>query len=353
MAAADPTLETLERLEDPNLYTRLANVPIFAPHQRKLRDGTILTVDERRLRLIADVARQRQDGPGSLVRLTLGHVLLARETPEPRQPRPVGFARITSVGPFGPGHQPALLSDWFIRCQDYAEAATYPFRSAEFLADSNTITGVALLRRDPELDLGLLTYDSQRRCLTYSMCNQSTPTRRPKMPTAAELPRLIFEAKERQAQVLYERGIVPDLQAGRDMVDTMIDDSAPVAQAAAKRAAGVSDDEGDPNDPEVQAQQMAKKKKILAYAHQTGCNYADAKDAIEKLEANGTDTDSPEVTYARSGSPISHQASQELHSTGPRQMPSESETRLHRAAIDLATQKNISYASAKKQLRGY
>lgn len=153
----DPTLVTLAQLNDPKLYVRVDNVPIFCPHQRRLKNGQTLTVDQADLHGIADNDQERQ-ASGSLVRLTLGHMLQGQGVPEDKQPKPVGYARITNVTPFGPGGKIGLKSTWYIKREDYGEAKTYPFRSPEYYPDTNTISGIALLRRDPELDLGTLSY---------------------------------------------------------------------------------------------------------------------------------------------------------------------------------------------------
>ena len=167
--AIDPTVATLAKLNDPTKYVRVDNVPIFCPHERQLRNGHKLVVTESTLDEIAHNAHERQNGAGQLVRVTLGHIIQDKNTPETKQPRPVGFARITDVGTFGPGHETGLMSTLYIRREDWEEAKTYPFRSAEYYPDNQTITGVALLRRDPELDLGLITYEGGRVCLHYAM----------------------------------------------------------------------------------------------------------------------------------------------------------------------------------------
>ena len=168
--ATDPTVVTLAQLNDPTKYVRLDNVPIFCPHERKIKGGKTIKVTESTLEEIADNAHERQTGPGQLVRVTLGHIIQDRNTPETKQPRPVGLAKITQVGTYGPGREPGLLATFYIRRPDWEEVKTYPFRSAEYYPDNQTITGVALLRRDPELDLGTITYDRGGRvCLHYSM----------------------------------------------------------------------------------------------------------------------------------------------------------------------------------------
>jgi hypothetical protein len=83
------------------------------------------------------------------------------------------------------------------------------------------------------------------------------------------------------------------------------------------------------------------------------------KQALYELTNGGYDTEALETAndpagYTRAGAPLTYQASEDLHGRGSRSMPTEQETRLHKAAIQLATERpNLTYAQAKAQLRGY
>lgn len=158
---ADPTLEFLARLDDPALYDRKENVPAFVAHKRKFkgRDGKTqeIEVTESDLQKIADNANKREKETGTLAVIKIGHV--RPDEDEESQPDIIGFARDWHVGTFGPDNKPALLYTEIIEKGRRGERREYPFRSPEYYPNKKQITGVAILKRDPELDLGMVAYD--------------------------------------------------------------------------------------------------------------------------------------------------------------------------------------------------
>lgn len=160
----DPTLRILDAIEDPDRYVREPGVPVFVPHVRHGEGGEVeADVSPADLEEIARTANEKAAKYGVLVRVTRGHVRLHKPDepppPEDEQPPIWGWAKDFRVGRWGPqGGNVGLLADIYFDKRHHAAAMTYPFRSAEYYPETGEITGVGLLRRDPELDLGLLTY---------------------------------------------------------------------------------------------------------------------------------------------------------------------------------------------------
>lgn len=160
--ASDPTLDFLARLDDPTQWVVVKNVPVFRPHKRTVKqaDGTDQTVEvtEADMPRIAAKYQRLEKEFGVIPRMTLGHTLLDPQTPERKQPPIVGYGRNLRVGTFGPAKAVAVLADCYYRRDCWEEAKEYPYRSAEYYSNSKEITGIALLKRDPQLDMGMVTY---------------------------------------------------------------------------------------------------------------------------------------------------------------------------------------------------
>lgn len=168
----DATLQTLARFADPNAWDIVPNVPIFAVHKIFKRgpngEKVKVEVTEDDLKKIVQMARHQEQANGVCPRMTLGHMHLPKDTPEQQQPPPVGWGRNLRVGRWGPEQKIGLLADqWFQKGKKPA-SGDYPYRSVEYYPDTHEITGIALLRRDPELDLGLVTYERGAPCFCYS-----------------------------------------------------------------------------------------------------------------------------------------------------------------------------------------
>lgn len=157
----DPTLAFIERLEDPTLYRVVDNMPVFVPHSRKIKNEktgkvTEVVVTEADLPDVAKEANRRFEEDGVPGVLTLGH-RDPRKT-ETEQPPVVGATKDYRVGTFGPQNKPCVLATGYIRRDREDEAREYPFRSVDYYPGKKQITGVALLKRDPQLDMGMVTY---------------------------------------------------------------------------------------------------------------------------------------------------------------------------------------------------
>lgn len=162
MTAPDPTMDLIDSLErDPSAWVRVVNVPVCRPHKLPQgQGGKVITVTEADLpRIAAEVnAMYRDEGVPIIARV--GHINQEPNFPEKDQPRLVGFGKDAKVGRFGPGQIPAVLVDLYVRREERDVLTHYPFRSMEFNPATGRISGLALLTRNPALDLGAIHYQA-------------------------------------------------------------------------------------------------------------------------------------------------------------------------------------------------
>lgn len=169
---ADPTMEFLKDLDNPSKWYCVKNVPINRPHEIEfeMEDGTKkkVKVTTKDLPHIASVVNKAYQSAGVPVRATLGHVKYNKDTPEHEQPKMAGYFRNAKVGTFGPENTPAVLADLYVRLNEARSIlAQYPFRSMEYDPATKRIHGVALLTRNPMLDLGVVTYQDEEWVACY------------------------------------------------------------------------------------------------------------------------------------------------------------------------------------------
>ncbi len=173
----DATADFQNKLNDQSRWRILQGVPIFKAHERTdPATGQLIKVDLPKLyRIAANMQRLEREG-GVPIRMTLGHTEPGK--PETQQPPIGGYYRNARVQPFGPKGEPAVVADELLDPQYQPVRKNYPYRSAEYYDDAEQITGVALLTRDPYLDLGVVAYSRPDTPLPY-MIDES----RPKHPT--------------------------------------------------------------------------------------------------------------------------------------------------------------------------
>lgn len=173
--AGDATREFAEKLADPQRWVRKPSIPIFKAHERTdPATGQLIKVDLPKLyRIAANMQRLEREG-GVPIRCTLGHT--EPEKPEPEQPPIAGYYKNARVQPFGPKGEPAVVVDEWLDPQYAPVRKNYPYRSAEYYDDAEQITGVALLTRDPYLDLGVVAYERGDSLVCYT--KDSKPDRR-------------------------------------------------------------------------------------------------------------------------------------------------------------------------------
>jgi hypothetical protein len=162
---SDPTMVVIERFRDPSQWgTVKYGVPVFAPHRRSAKvNGRQVEIDVTSddLQDLADKAQRLESEDGVPLRLTLGHINQELPEADPRQPPLVGYARNVQVGTYGPKGKPCLTADIYIFRERYEQARDFPFRSVDYLPSVDEVRGVALLKRDPFLNLGVVTYGAQ------------------------------------------------------------------------------------------------------------------------------------------------------------------------------------------------
>jgi hypothetical protein len=162
VAESDPTMDFVRRLSDESQWVIVRNAPIMMPHVRYVPrpDGTDqrIEVTESDLPALAEKIRRLWEDYGVPMRITPGHI--DPKKPEVEQPPIYGFGVRPHLGRFGPKGLPAVLADLCFKPECYDDAKTYPYRSAELYPDTMEIHGIALLRRDPFLNLGMVGYEA-------------------------------------------------------------------------------------------------------------------------------------------------------------------------------------------------
>jgi len=164
------------RFDDAEFQT-FPDVPVFAEHVTKRKDGETMEFGKPELEAIARRCNRRIQETGDYAVLTLGH------TPDPddangKDPEVVGYAgpyRVGLVGSPGGAHRYAILADFHVFKEKAGEVKKHPRRSPElWLADSPEdmfLDPIALLGASPpRLDMGML-YSAKfqgRECLKYT-----------------------------------------------------------------------------------------------------------------------------------------------------------------------------------------
>lgn len=167
-ATSDPTIATLKKFDDPNLWHIERGVPVFDAHAEYDAAGRLLRrfgVEEL-VRIAANCNRRERD-TGDACPITEGHTRVG--APESAQPAVLGFARNFRVGRFGPSRRLALLADFYIDRACLPVARKYPRRSIELYLREMIIDPIALLVRTPGRDLGLLTFSQHSQRIRYKM----------------------------------------------------------------------------------------------------------------------------------------------------------------------------------------
>ena len=163
---SDPTLETLAGILGPD-YVLVPNVPVFDEHKEYDENGKLVREFGRpQLEEIGEQCNLREEATGDLSPIGPGHTVRGevasdgstRPTAESNQPPVWGYARNWKVQPFGPAGRLALCPDFYIRRDKLEEFKTYPRRSVELWHKAGFIDWIALLRRTPMRDLGLISH---------------------------------------------------------------------------------------------------------------------------------------------------------------------------------------------------
>ncbi len=161
--------ELARELNDPAKWVIKRGVPVFSGHDRKLPDGKLkYKVTDDDLVDAVENLRSRQNR-GMPARLTVGHINPDPNFPEEKQPKVIGYWLDAKMGEFD--GKPAAFADAYVRIEHKDAVKGRPYRSAEYIRGRNEIRGVALLARDPALDLGTVEVcqDGDEEVEFYSM----------------------------------------------------------------------------------------------------------------------------------------------------------------------------------------
>ena len=179
----DTALESLEKLNDLSQWEGVKyNVPVFVEHelwevphpfiqgettrvailpgQPKPSVGKMLyAIGSDDLTKIAQKINNRLNESGNPVKIFVGHTNL--KLPQSEQPRIVGYGCGAGVEKCGPKNRNSVVLKRVQYRKGLAkEAAEHPERSPEFDPLKGELTGLALLKTDPKLPMGLVTYSS-------------------------------------------------------------------------------------------------------------------------------------------------------------------------------------------------
>ena len=212
MTDNDPTQDLIDALEraDPKEWGRICyGVPIFRAHKvYEVDDGSgagtkklvvvpegeaapaggvcIHTVDRARLLQITEEINRNYAVGSKPAKLFIGHS--DPKVPQKLNPEIVGYGRRAYLGKFGKHQIDAIKTDAFFTLGNENAAREYPERSAEFNPRTNAITGVALLKTDPRLPMGMLAFATQDEVLFYGEGFMATPNDAPAAEAAQPPP---------------------------------------------------------------------------------------------------------------------------------------------------------------------
>lgn len=188
MTNNDPTMDLINALNraDPSEWGKIVySMPIFVEHDGyEVEDGQekklvvvpkgetppangkrLYTVDRARLEAITAEINRNYAESGKPIKLFIGHS--DPKQPQKNQPDLAGFGRAAYMGTFGPKNRVCIHTDAFYKHGHENDAAEYPERSPEFLPRTNAITGVALLKTDPRLPMGMLAFSDDHEVIYY------------------------------------------------------------------------------------------------------------------------------------------------------------------------------------------
>lgn len=116
--------------------------------------------DAKKLNEIAANCNRRFKRTGDACPITLGHT--RQGEPEANQPDITGYALNFRVGRYGPEQKIAILSDFYVIPELESEFLKHPRRSVELFPNDDVFDPIAVLKRTPERDLGLITAYQRR-----------------------------------------------------------------------------------------------------------------------------------------------------------------------------------------------
>jgi hypothetical protein len=219
----DPTLKSLETLNDPAEWVRIPNVPAFDEHEEDIwvpeedskgnvvKDASgkikkrkqVWNCDESELEEICRANNERLEKTGDLTVIAIGHT--DDNAPATQQPPVVGVAKDWRVDRFGPEGKLAAVHDWYIdrhwlcdgkACSD-AEAKAkakafmrrYPRRSIELWRNSKIVDPISVLgAQTPQRDLGMMLAFNSRSDDRVRYSREGYSMAEPEVPTGTAQP---------------------------------------------------------------------------------------------------------------------------------------------------------------------
>lgn len=221
------------RLNDASRYVRVDRVPIIDTCERSYfktdsKTGKQVRVDESidkdQLETILENSRHRAE-KGELGIVFLGHT--DDTSPEINQPPLVGYLDNYQLGEHE--GRPTILADMYIDKEDCEPSKTlrqFPRRSAEIIGiskPSGYIDSVALLKRTPERQLGLITshYNKESEDIYRFECPGCEKAKMAKSSMTGAM----AEHEEREAHKKRKKDVVKNgLQLVQMLVESLIDD---------------------------------------------------------------------------------------------------------------------------------
>lgn len=176
---ADPTARALGMFKDASRWrlpdgksTVVPGVPCFDEHSEQDERKTITDAagkevpnpnfgkvvrqfDANKLQVIASNCNRRYQTTGDACPVTLGHTRPGE--PEKNQPEICGYALNFRLGRYGPSQRLAIIADFYILPAYWVEFLKHPRRSVELFPRDQVFDPIAVLKRTPERDLGLIT----------------------------------------------------------------------------------------------------------------------------------------------------------------------------------------------------
>lgn len=152
---------TPPRLDDASMFTKMEKVPVFKSHVRRVtnketKQSVMTKVDDAQLSVICNNTNNRIN-KGEFPLITIGHRDFTK--PETDQPPLVGFLGQHEIGEYN--GEKAILADMYIFNDKKDKFLQYPRRSSEVFSKESPfgyIDSLAVLKRPPELDLGMITH---------------------------------------------------------------------------------------------------------------------------------------------------------------------------------------------------
>lgn len=167
----DHATASLDAITNGRDYVPVEGVPIFDAHDEFDADGNLIRrFDTKKLEDICKRSNQRADETGDLSPVGPGHTI--QDGPETSQPPVYAYAKNYRVGKFGPSQKTGILVDMYVKktvddgkgndVDGLRAFKSYPRRSVELWLKDGYIDWIALLRKTPQRDLGLIAYEKNR-----------------------------------------------------------------------------------------------------------------------------------------------------------------------------------------------